>query len=181
MALSRAAALSRHRSVVRLPMHFSRLLERRSKDLQAGLDTENPHAEGGLNIPDLRVKMNVGLERINRKDRNVLAMIPPDGIDEWVVVGAHYDHLGLGGGNSMADSNEQGKVHPGADDNASGTALVMELADSIARQLATTPKTPRRGLLFALWSGEEIGLLGSARIPCRSPGSPRQDRCLCQL
>ena len=133
------------------------------EDLQAGLDTDNPHAEGGLNIPDLRVKMNVGLERINRKDRNVLAMLPPDGIDEWVVVGAHYDHLGLGGGgNSMANSDEQGKVHPGADDNASGTALVMELADSLARQFATTPKTPRRGLLFALWSGEEIGLLGSA-------------------
>ena len=141
------------------------------KDLQAGLDTENPHAEGGLNLPDLRLKMNLGLERVNRKDRNVLAMIPPDGIDEWIVVGAHYDHLGLGGGNSMANSSEQGKVHPGADDNASGTALVMELADSIARELAMTPKRPRRGLLFALWSGEEIGILGSAAFLANPPVS----------
>jgi hypothetical protein len=71
------------------------------------------------------------------------------------VIGAHYDHLGLGGEGSLA-AELTGQVHNGADDNASGTATVLEMA----RLLAQRPK-PAGDIVFALWSGEELGLLGS--------------------
>ena len=141
---------------------------RKLKDLQTGLDTENPHAEGGFVLPKVRVSMEIGLEHIKKSDRNVVAVLPPAGIDEYILVGAHYDHLGRGGGgSSMARSGEEGQVHHGADDNASGTALVMELAASLA---APAPAGPvRRGIIFALWSGEESGLIGSAAFAAHSP------------
>jgi Tol biopolymer transport system component len=127
------------------------------KDLQRALDNENPHAEGCFVLKNVKVKIGVGVEHIHKTDRNVIGCIPGE-TDEWVVVGAHYDHLGMGRGNSsLAKAGEEGKVHPGADDNASGTAAVIEIAASLAKG---TPK-PRRGIIFALWSGEEIGLIGS--------------------
>jgi len=156
------------------------------KDLQTGLDTENPHAEGGFVLPHIRVGLKVGIERLKKADRNVVGVLPPaGGSDEYVVVGAHYDHLGHGvAGSSMAHAGEEGKVHPGADDNASGTAVVMELAAAFAAPAALKPTPapavagaapdapkPRRGVIFALWSGEEIGLIGSAAF-CEKPPVP---------
>lgn len=139
------------------------------KDLQTGLDNENPHAEGGFVLPKVRVALELGLEHIKKADRNVVAVVPPVGTDEYIVVGAHYDHLGLGGGgSSMARAGEENRVHPGADDNGSGTAVVMELAAAFAQQ--GTEKL-RRGIIFACWSGEEIGLLGSAAF-CEKPPVP---------
>lgn len=79
----------------------------------------------------------------------------PGTTDEYVVIGAHYDHLGLGEQYSLAQ-DQAGTAHPGADDNASGTAGVLELA----RWFASQPPM-RRGVLFLAFSGEEIGLLGS--------------------
>ena len=72
------------------------------------------------------------------------------------MIGAHYDHLGLGEQFSLAPSLA-GTVHPGADDNASGTAGVIELA----RWFSTQPKQ-KRGILFLTFAGEELGLLGSS-------------------
>jgi len=152
------------------------------KELQTGLDTENPHAEGGFLVPHLRVKLSVDIERLKKADRNVVAVLPPaGGSDEYVIVGAHYDHLGHGvAGSSMAHKGEEGKVHPGADDNASGTAVVMELAAAFAApaalkpgssSVANDPAKPHRGVIFALWSGEEIGLIGSAAF-CEKPPVP---------
>jgi hypothetical protein len=71
-------------------------------------------------------------------------------------VGAHYDHLGLGAHNSLAP-REIGKIHHGADDNASGTAGVLELADALAH----SAQKPRRSIVFICFAGEELGLLGS--------------------
>jgi len=71
------------------------------------------------------------------------------------VIGAHYDHLGLGDEHSLAPS-QIGQIHPGADDNASGTAGVIELARWFAQQ-----PLPKRGILFLTFAGEELGLLGS--------------------
>jgi len=75
------------------------------------------------------------------------------------VIGAHYDHLGLGNRNSLAPSLI-GQVHHGADDNASGTAGVME----IARVAAANRPMWKRSVLFMTFAGEEIGLLGSANF-----------------
>ncbi len=137
--------------------------------LQSALDTENPHAEGGFVLPGVRVKLRVGLEHVRKPDRNVLAVLPPVGTDEYIVVGAHYDHLGTGAtGSSLAHAGEEKQVHHGADDNASGTAVVMEIAASLAEQPA---EKFRRDIVFALWSGEEIGLIGSSAF-CAEPPVP---------
>ena len=142
------------------------------KDLQTALDTENPHAESGFVLPKIKVQLACAIEHIRKSDRNIVAALPPAaGVDEYVLVGAHYDHLGLGGGSSMARAGEEGQIHPGADDNASGTAVVLELAAALAQQRAEHPEKMRRGIIFALWSGEEIGLLGSAAF-CEKPPVP---------
>jgi hypothetical protein len=97
----------------------------------------------------------VDVERLVKTVHNVAGYVPGE-TDEYVIIGAHYDHLGLGGQFSLAPSMT-GTVHPGADDNASGTAGVIELARWYSKQ----PKQ-KRGILFLTFSGEELGLLGSA-------------------
>jgi hypothetical protein len=92
--------------------------------------------------------------------RNVVALLPgtdEERAGEVVVVGAHYDHLGRGGAGSLAPDSRE--IHNGADDNASGTAALIE----VARRLAGAPR-PQRPVLFVAFSGEERGLLGSAHF-----------------
>ena len=140
------------------------------KDLQTALDSENPHAEGGFVLPKTRVRIATGVEHIRKADRNVLGYLPPTGgSDEYILVGAHYDHLGRGTGSSLQRAGEEGKVHPGADDNASGTAAILELAAALAHDRTDRRDQPQRGLIFALWSGEEIGLIGSASFAEKPP------------
>jgi len=90
--------------------------------------------------------------------RNVVAILPgtsPALRGEVVVIGAHYDHLGLGGFGAM-DPDSTGRVHNGADDNASGTAALLE----VARQLGH--RRPSRTIVLVAFSGEELGTLGSS-------------------
>ena len=104
--------------------------------------------------PTLEVSLRTDVKRELRTVHNVAAYLAGE-TDEHVVVGAHYDHLGLGEQFSLAPS-KAGTPHLGADDNASGTAAVIELARYFSRQ----PRL-RRGILFLAFSGEELGLLGS--------------------
>lgn len=100
--------------------------------------------------------------------RNVVAMIPgasPEVGQEVVILGAHYDHLGLGGDGSLAP--DERVVHNGADDNASGTAALMEAA----RLIMDSGRPPARSLLFIAFTGEEKGLWGSAHY-AREPILP---------
>lgn len=106
----------------------------------------------------LRVGLTVTVENTHATVNNVLAYLPGQS-DEYVIVGAHYDHLGRGNVDSLAPS-QIGQIHPGADDNASGTAGVLELARHFA-PLGKQGKL-RRGILFMNFAGEELGLLGSA-------------------
>jgi hypothetical protein len=106
-----------------------------------------------------RVRLRVEIERNERRTANVIGLLPgtdPALAQEAIVIGAHYDHLGRVGG----------AVHPGADDNASGSAVVLGLA----RAFAAAGGTPRT-LVVALFSGEEMGLLGS-RHYVRHPAVP---------
>jgi hypothetical protein len=92
------------------------------------------------------------------RGRNVIGVLrgtDPNLKGETVVVGAHYDHLGLGGAFAL-DPDSTGAVHNGADDNASGTAALID----IARRLVRRP--PARSVTFVAFGGEELGLLGSA-------------------
>jgi Zn-dependent M28 family amino/carboxypeptidase len=104
----------------------------------------------------LHATLTVDIETTRATVNNVLAYLPGK-TDEYVIVGAHYDHLGRGTFDSLAPS-QIGQIHPGADDNASGTAGVLE----IARMLAPLKGQLQRGILFASFAGEELGLLGSA-------------------
>lgn len=92
--------------------------------------------------------------------RNVIAVLPgtsPALRGQVVVIGAHYDHLGLGGFGAL-DPDSTGRVHNGADDNASGTAALLE----IARALAARRPAPARTIVLVAFSGEELGTLGSS-------------------
>ncbi len=111
-------------------------------------------------ITQLGVELVSDVVRTRKTVRNVIGALPgndPKLKDQWIVVGAHYDHLGLGGRNSLAPSLT-GQIHHGADDNASGTAGVMELA----RIAEIAPERWHRSVLFMTYAGEEIGLLGSS-------------------
>ncbi len=80
-----------------------------------------------------------------------------------VVVGAHIDHLGAGpSGNSLARQDEQSNIHFGADDNASGVSAMMQISEALAKAKDEGKLTGTRDVVFAAWSGEEIGLLGSS-------------------
>ncbi len=123
------------------------------KDLAAEIDKDlKPRS---FAFPEsLEIALNVNVERDHKNVHNVVGYLPGE-TDEYVVIGAHYDHLGLGEQFSLAPSMA-GTAHPGADDNASGTAGVLELARLFAKQ----PKQ-KRGILFLTFAGEELGLLGS--------------------
>ena len=121
----------------------------------------------------LQLSLKVDIEATHARVNNVLAYLPGK-TDEYIIVGAHYDHLGRGDSNSLAPS-QIGQIHPGADDNASGTAGVLELARLFAPQKGQLD----RGILFASFSGEELGLLGSAEW-VKEPTLPL-DKCVAML
>jgi len=113
----------------------------------------------------LKLRFRTELHRVERMTPNVAGYLPGR-TAEYVILGAHYDHIGLGEQFSLAPE-QAGAVHPGADDNASGVAGLLELA----HYFATRPRL-RRGILFLAFSGEELGLLGSgyfARHPLLPP------------
>ncbi|HEX8186334.1 MAG TPA: M28 family peptidase [Blastocatellia bacterium] len=103
--------------------------------------------------------LKADVEKINGKAANVVGIIQgsdPQLASEYVVIGAHYDHLGMGGPESLAAIPE-GQIHHGADDNASGTSGLLELARVLAKDRAKI----KRSIMFIAFSGEELGLLGS--------------------
>jgi hypothetical protein len=107
-------------------------------------------------LKDVTMQGQIKIQRVTRELNNVMAYIPGEGphADEIVIVGAHYDHLGRGGPGSLAPRSHE--IHHGADDNASGTASILELADILSK----SPPLPR-SILLITFSAEEEGLIGS--------------------
>ena len=137
------------------------------KEVQSGLDVENPHFVGQFPLPDVKIKIVVSVEKVKKTDQNVVALLPPLELTddtEYVIVGAHYDHIGYGEIGSLARKGEEGQIHNGADDNASGTAVVLDLATTLSAAYQEHPEKFNRGVIFALWSGEELGLIGSTHF-----------------
>jgi hypothetical protein len=120
-------------------------------------------------LPVLRgIKLSgqINIKKIIQHGRNVLAKleVSPEG-KGLIVVGAHVDHLGHGSpSNSRANSDQTGMIHPGADDNASGVASVLEVAAALSAMKSQGKLTGTKDILFAAWSGEELGLLGSSHF-----------------
>lgn len=130
------------------------------EDIQMSLDTGNPHVTG-FDIPGAEATLSTVVTREERTGYNVVGVLPPTAVEDvskpYIMLGAHYDHLGQGsGGNSLARDDEAGQIHNGADDNASGVAAVLWAGAELAQTVRP------RGVILAFWSGEEIGLLGSA-------------------
>jgi aminopeptidase YwaD len=120
---------------------------------------------------NLSAEMSASIEPNRGVARNVVGFIPgndPQLRDEVIVIGAHYDHLGYGEVGSLAP--EPGDIHYGADDNASGTAAIMELA----RLLAQNRDRLKRSVLVIAFSAEEEGLLG-AEYFVQNPTIPREN------
>ncbi len=110
-------------------------------------------------LSGVRAEITMDVIRVRKEISNVVGFLPgkdPAVGDETVVIGAHYDHLGHGGRSSMSPQLI-GQIHHGADDNASGTAGLMELAEWLAKD----PTPRRRGYIFIAFAGEELGLRGS--------------------
>jgi len=120
--------------------------------LQHKLDTERKPLSQDMGFT---IKLQPGLEPNRLPARNVLGLLPGSGAtSETIVVGAHYDHLGIQP--AMRGSDQTPQIHNGADDNASGTAGVIELARAAAQG-----QKLRRNVLFIAFDGEELGLCGS--------------------
>ena len=144
-------------------------------ELQTMLDGSETPGEAKVDTASVTLGLRTHLERKEGRCRNVVALLPGTGdddtADEHVMLGAHYDHIGHGeAGGSRAHSDEVGQIHNGADDNASGTATVLELATTLAdARKRDRSERPQRGVIFACWSGEEIGIVGSTHFARHAP------------
>ena len=121
----------------------------------------------GLSLPGVKVAANISLTYERRNGHNVLGRLDLNGPAEApsLVIGAHLDHLGRGeASGSLARGDERGKIHYGADDNASGVAALLEIAEYFAAEHAAGRLTGVRDVVFAAWEGEELGLLGSSHF-----------------
>ncbi len=115
-----------------------------------------------IELPKAKVSLRTKLEREPVMTDNVGAILEGRGSlkDQYIVIGAHYDHVGYGYFSSM--SNAVGQIHPGADDNASGTSAMLVVAQKLADRYAKLPAdASARSILFLGFSAEESGLVGS--------------------
>lgn len=134
-----------------------------SKGMSFKTHNENIIAEkkpASFIFENANAKLSTGVEEIETISWNVAGFIPGNGLkyaNEYVVLGAHFDHLGMGGSNSLYQGDNP-QVHNGADDNASGTTGLLELAE----KFASVQDKLNRSILFVAFSGEEYGLLGSS-------------------
>ena len=122
-----------------------------------------------LALNGITIEFKTDVLKISRDSANVVGIVrgaDPRLSSEYVVIGAHYDHLGLGGPESLAQ-NPEGQIHHGADDNASGTSAMLELA----RVFAANRSQLKRSVVFCAFSGEELGLLGSGAYTKNPPVS----------
>lgn len=116
---------------------------------------------------NVKITANVNVLLKETETQNVVAMLPgtdPNLKNEYVVVGAHFDHLGMGGQGSGSRTIDTIAVHNGADDNASGVAAVIELAEKLASE-----EKNRRSIIFAAFGAEEMGLVGSKTFTANPP------------
>lgn len=144
----------------------ARMLSILGDDLTEMTKTIEAGKTAGRDLIGVAASANIDLSFDRRKGRNVVARLELDGKTAGgpppVVIGAHVDHLGRGQTSSSRASAEQANaIHPGADDNASGVAALIEIAQHLADAKKRGKLKGARDIVFAAWSGEELGLLGS--------------------
>lgn len=136
------------------------------KALQDQLDTGE--MTSGFPVGEKMLAATIDIQHEKKTGRNVVGTLSAGPINVHnpaIIVGAHVDHLGPNAGTgSLARDDEKQKIHAGADDNASGVAGMLEIAEYLAAQKAAGKLKLTRDVIFAAWSGEEIGLLGSSHF-----------------
>ncbi len=172
LGLEGAGADSSHR---KLPVFFARrqpidqileeVLGKNLATLEAEIDSDLKPRSQNLDGWKVICESNINFQKATL--RNVAAFLEGEGprAHETVIVGAHYDHLGMGGPGSLAPWTKA--IHNGADDNASGTAVLLE----VARSFAARDEKPNRSIVFLAFTGEERGLLGSSHY-IKNPALP---------
>ena len=148
---------------------IDRILAEAGKPNLAALETQidaGPTPASFL-LDGWRLEGEIDVRRVDAEVKNVIAVLEGEGplADETIVIGAHYDHLGMGGEGSFTPTKRE--IHNGADDNASGTTALLD----VAQRLSTLGKKLPRRVVFMAFTGEERGLIGSARY-CREPLFP---------
>ena len=131
--------------------------------IQQKLDSGDPAM--GFPLKGLQIAAQIDIQQEKKTGRNVLGrlQVSDTPAHEIVVVGAHIDHLGAGPNtNSLAKDDEASNIHFGADDNASGVSAMLQMAEAMAGRKDRGELDGRRDVVFAAWSGEELGLLGSS-------------------
>ena len=144
-------------------------------EAQKKLDTGAPMS--AFEIHDLKIEADIDVQQVVGSGRNVVGRMQMSDSpgDNAILIGAHIDHLGSGTGGSLARSVEKGQVHVGADDNASGVAAMLEVAEFLAAMKRKGKLDLKRDIVFAAWSGEELGLHGSkhfAKARVKSESKP---------
>jgi hypothetical protein len=140
-------------------------LKKTLTDLEAEIDRDLKPKTAVL--PGWKAEGQASVELVKAEVKNVIGVIDGEGplAEETVIVGAHYDHVGYGGANSLSPNIKE--VHNGADDNGSGTVTLIELA----RRFGARKEKLKRRLVFLAFTAEESGLIGSARY-CSEPIYP---------
>lgn len=135
------------------------------KQLQDQLDDGS--AAMGFELKNGKLALNSDIEQVTKVGRNVIGRLEvgQGQTEQAVLVGAHIDHLGQGpNSSSLARDEEKNGIHLGADDNASGVAAMLEVAQYLADLKRQGRLDVKRDFIFAAWSGEELGLFGSAHF-----------------
>jgi len=155
-----------------------RILKAQGRDLRKTCDRlATGDLQMGFPLKQAVLTLNVSILRKKGVGRNTLGWIrSKEGskTKRIIVIGAHLDHIGFGKASSRAKKSEKGKFHPGADDNASGIGALLEIAEYLADLIKRGLLKSNYDILFAAWSGEEIGLLGSSHF-MRSHASGKKD------
>jgi hypothetical protein len=140
---------------------FTSALAALGRDLKAIQDTiKATKAPVSFALPNARASLTTDVQTIRATTANVIGVLEgsdPTLKSEVLVLGAHFDHLGFGGPGSGSQRPDTVAVHNGADDNASGSASLLELAQKLSSERTSV----RRSVVFAFFSAEELGTLGS--------------------
>lgn len=130
--------------------------------LQQSLDSGEP--QFGFEVEGIELGARIDIRKVSQEGRNVVGRLPMGKTpsSEAILIGAHIDHLGAGANSSsLAREDEKTLIHFGADDNASGVAGMLEIAEYLVDQKRQGNLPMKRDVIFAAWSGEELGLIGS--------------------
>jgi hypothetical protein len=141
------------------------------KEIEQAIDRDMKPRSTGL--PGWTATLETAVERTVIPVKNVIGVLEGSGplAKETIVIGAHYDHLGYGSKSSLAKDKNLKQIHHGADDNASGSAAILELS----RRFGAMKDRQGRRIVFMTFSAEESGLLGSAHYCNRQPLFPLED------